>query len=332
MITFVLGVYNNLELTKSCYNHIRSIYPTNPLVISSGGSTDGTKEWLESLEDDELSFIHDDERISFSTTYNNGIKLVDTEKLVLIHNDMVISSNFLENLEKYVDKKTLLSYTTIEPPLFNYHIRPGKINLDLGDSFENFNYTLFDEYIKKYSDENLYNGASFFMCGYKSMFEDVGYFDEKTFVPAFCEDDDFILRAKLKGYKLKTTGSAIVYHFISKTSRQEKDSTIHEYNSNLNFIRKWGTDYTTFLNNGLFTDDNLYYKRYVMAFKPIDEFNKDLEPFFSYDIENLNIDVMITEVNKITNEDINTIKILQFILPHLNKGKYMINNLMVTLL
>ena len=88
-ITFVLAVYNKLNLTKECYRYLRDLYPNEPLVISSGGSTDGTKEWLESLEDNNLSFIHDDDRLTFSETYNAGIKLVDTEKLVLIHNDMV---------------------------------------------------------------------------------------------------------------------------------------------------------------------------------------------------------------------------------------------------
>lgn len=327
MITFVLGVLNNLELTKKCYTHLRDIYPTNPLVISSGGSTDGTKEWLESLEDDELSYIHDDEQVSFSTTYNNGINLVDTEKLVLIHNDMVISNNFLETLDKHINKKRLLSYTTIEPPLFNYHIRPGKVNLDLGDSFENFNYKLFNEYIEKYSDNNLYDGASFFMCGYKSMFEDIGYFDEETFIPAFCEDDDFLIRAKLKGYELKTIGSAFVYHFVSKTSRQNINSNIHEYNSNINFIKKWGTDFNTFIDNGLFTNDTFKFRRYKISL--VNNTNKDLDIFFSKDD---NVDVIVEQINELNDTDLITIKNLQFTLPHLNKGTYIINNLKVTLL
>ena len=73
-ITLVLAVLNKLDLTKDCYNHLRKIYPEAPLVISSGGSSDGTKEWLESLEDEYVSYFHDDERLTFSDTYNAGIK------------------------------------------------------------------------------------------------------------------------------------------------------------------------------------------------------------------------------------------------------------------
>jgi GT2 family glycosyltransferase len=126
-ITFVLAVYNKLDLTKECYRRLRNVYPTSPLVISSGGSYDDTKEWLESLSDENLSFIHDDDRLTFSETYNAAIKLVDTEKLVLIHNDMVIGEGFLEAIERLLKPNMLLSYTTIEPPIFAGHKRPGKV-------------------------------------------------------------------------------------------------------------------------------------------------------------------------------------------------------------
>ena len=71
-ISFVLAVYNGLHMTQSCYMKLREVYPEAPMVISSGGSNDGTKEWLESLEDDFLSYIHDDEKITFSDNYNAG--------------------------------------------------------------------------------------------------------------------------------------------------------------------------------------------------------------------------------------------------------------------
>ena len=148
-ISLVLAVYNNLNYTKDCYNRIRDIYPEAPMVISSGGSDDGTLEWLQSLDDDYLSFIHDDDKLTFSDNYNSAIKLVDTDKLVLIHNDMVIGENFLENLSELIDEKSLLTYTTVEPPIFKGHKRPGKVLLELGRSFFDFNYPLFNEYVDR---------------------------------------------------------------------------------------------------------------------------------------------------------------------------------------
>lgn len=128
-ISMVLSAYNNLELTKKCYKHIKSLYPKSHLIISSGGSTDGTKEWGKSLNDPYTKFLHTDEQITFSETYNRGVSLVETDKLVLIHNDMILGKTFLENLDKLLQENMLLSYMTIEPPIFNSHSRPGKLLL-----------------------------------------------------------------------------------------------------------------------------------------------------------------------------------------------------------
>ena len=169
-ITFVLAVYNKLDLTKNCYQRIRELYIDAPLVISSGGSSDGTKEWLESLDDEYLSYIHDDDKLTFSENYNAGINLVDTDKLVLIHNDMVIGHGFLENISKILDDNTntLLSYTTIEPPIFKDHRRPGKILIDLGYGFDTFNKNQFDLLVNQMINNcSLYDGATFFMSGTK---------------------------------------------------------------------------------------------------------------------------------------------------------------------
>ena len=88
------------------------------------------------------------------------------------------------------------------------------------------------------------------MSGTKEMFDDIGGFDGFSFTPCFAEDDDFIIRAKLKGYKLKTTDCAITYHFVSQTSRfseeYKNDRVLYEINSNRNFVRKWGIPISSF--------------------------------------------------------------------------------------
>lgn len=361
-ITLVLAVLNKLDLTKDCYNHLRKIYPEAPLVISSGGSSDGTKEWLESLEDEYLSFFHDDERLTFSDTYNSGIKLVDTEKLVLIHNDMVIGEQFLENLDRLLDENpnTLLSYTTIEPPIFKGHKRPGKVLLDMGTSFHNFDHPQFEQYVRDHKDNcNLYDGAVFFMSGYKTMFDDIGGFDGFSFVPCFCEDDDFLIRAKLKGYQLKTTDCAITYHFVSQTSRFSDDykdqRRIYEVCSNRNFVRKWGLPFAAFLEIRYWEDKEFKYPTFSMGLKTRDKSRLfELEMFFDkidlgeipedyikneqkntrYDLRSKftltdTVDVMVYETAPFTDEDIYTFNRLRLSLPHYEPGEYNIGNMLI---
>jgi GT2 family glycosyltransferase len=250
-ISFVLAVYNNLELTKNCYQRIRSLYPTAEIVITSAGSTDGTNEWLDGLNDDHLIFRYLKYKVSFGRNYNMGIELVTNPKLVLIHNDMIIGKNFLETLNKHLTEDIILSYTTIEPPIFEGHERPGKVIRDYGNSFEDFKYNEFDYYIDQV-ETNITKGASFFMSGYKQSFIKIGMFDGLTFDPCFCEDDDILYRFYLNGFKLKTISSAVVYHFVSRTSRFSEEiknkTAYYEMTSNSKFKNKWGFT-TVQLNN-----------------------------------------------------------------------------------
>lgn len=246
-ITVVLAVKNNLEYTKQFYTNFRKLYPEISLVISSGGSIDNTEKWLEKIRETDIwfSYKHTSNDISFSENYNIAISMVNTDKLVLVHNDMILGKNFLENLNNILSPGTLLSYTTIEPPIFPDHDRPGKLIKEFGRDFDSFDVESFNEYIGKDQSENLITeGISFFMSGYKSDFEEIGGFDGGTFNPYFCEDDDIIWRFKLNNKKLITTNKSLCYHFVSKTSRfssefESKTKSI-ELNSNRNFIRKWG--------------------------------------------------------------------------------------------
>jgi GT2 family glycosyltransferase len=359
-ISFVLAVYNKLDLTKECYKYLRKQYPEVPLVISSGGSSDGTKEWLESLDDDFLSFIHDDDRLTFSDTYNAGIKIVDTEKLVLIHNDMVIGDGFLESIERLLKPNMLLSYTTVEPPIFKGHKRPGKVLLDFGTSFHNFNHFQFNNYVQQWKDsDKLYDGAVFFMSGYKKMFEDVGMFDGFSFVPCFCEDDDFLIRAKLKGYELKTCDSAVTYHFVSQTSRFSEDMKNNrlkiEMDSNRNFVRKWGIPIVSFNEIRYWEDKKFKFNTFSMGLTTRHK-NRliEIEPFFDkinlgtipddyvekeqpntrYDLRSKftlteDVDVMIYELNPFTDEDIYLLYTLRLSIPHYEPGDYEIGNMKI---
>jgi len=359
-ITFVLAVYNKLDLTKECYRLLREVYPTAPFVISSGGSSDGTKEWLESMNDDYLSYFHDDDRLAFSDTYNAGIKLVDTEKLVLIHNDMVIGEGFLEAIERLLTPNMLLSYTTIEPPIFRGHKRPGKVLLDLGTSFHNFDHFNFNNYVKQWNtNDTLYDGAVFFMSGYKKMFEDVGGFDGFSFFPCFCEDDDFLIRAKLKGYELKTCESAITYHFVSQTSRFSEEMKINrgkiEMDSNRNFIRKWGVPIHSFNELRYWEDKTFKFNTFSMGLTTRNTGRlHQIEPFFDkidlgtipeeyisneqkstqYDLRSKftlvdTVDVMIYEIAPFTDEDLYLLYTLRVSIPHYEPGEYEIGNMKI---
>jgi GT2 family glycosyltransferase len=247
-ISLIVALRNNLDYNKHFYSTTRSLYPNVEICFSSYGSTDGTHEWLEEIASIDLNvkIFFSNETATFSDNYNKATSLATNDYVVYLHNDIVLAPGFLENLEKYVSPNKVISYTTIEPPIFAGHERPGKLIQNLGADLETFDkdklYQFAKEKQSEYKDK-IEQGITFFMCLRREVLLQIGGMDN-LFNPMFCEDDDLILRLKLYGLNQFTSLDAICYHFVSKTSRfseeYENKSKSIELNSNKNFIRKWG--------------------------------------------------------------------------------------------
>jgi GT2 family glycosyltransferase len=246
-ISLLAALKNNLDYNKHFYTTTRAIYPEVEICFSSFGSTDGTHEWLDTLKDDPYTKVfHSDEYGNFSDNFNKAASMATKEYIVFVHNDIVLAPGFIENLEKHCNLDTVVSYTTIEPPIFAGHERPGKIIKDFSADLETFDingfYQFAAETVEKYKDQ-IESGIVFFMCMPKDKYLEIGGLDN-LYNPMFCEDDDLILRWKLMEMNLITSLDAITYHFVSKTSRfseeYEKRTQQIELHSNRNFLRKWG--------------------------------------------------------------------------------------------
>lgn len=182
---------------------------------------------------DEVEIIlQEDSSLTMGNNYNRAVERANGEKIILLHNDMILKPGFIEEMEKHIVKNRITTYTRVEPPIYT-DIYPGKILLDCGSNLETFNKKKFEE-LK--IEESLVDGGTqlFFGC----LKEDYIGIDGNTY-EMFCEDDDFHLRCTIAGMERKVS-SAYVYHFVSKTSRTTKDYQKIEFNSNRNFIRKWG--------------------------------------------------------------------------------------------
>jgi hypothetical protein len=234
---------NNQDYTEYTINSIRQYYPN---------------------ENEVEIILQEDSTITLGINYNNAVAKAKGEKIILLHNDMVMSKGFIETMDKHIQKGRITTYTRIEPPIYN-DTYPGKVILDCGSDLKTFNKKKFEEHIPH---ESLIDGGSqlFFGC----MKEDYIGIDGYTF-KMFCEDDDLHLRYKLAGFEHKVS-SAHVYHFVSKTSRTKSDSREIENQSNINFIKKWG-----FRNSQY----NKCYKKSYSLINPNPQLEAVLEPWFN---------------------------------------------------
>jgi GT2 family glycosyltransferase len=246
-ISILVGLKNNIEYSQKFYKRFREIYPNEELCFVSYGSNDGTHEWLDSLSDKNLNYYYSNEKKTFSDTFNKCAEIATKDYIVFCHNDIVILDNWLENIIKHLDKKIAVTYTTIEPPIFSSHVRPGKIIKDFGLDFDSVKFKDLEIYAKQVQLDNknktIY-GSAFFIAQNRELYLSIGGM-HNLYSPMFCEDDDLLIRLKLLKVDLITSLDSLCYHFVSKTSRfseeHKNDSKKIEYNSNKNFIRKWGT-------------------------------------------------------------------------------------------
>lgn len=360
-ISLILSIKNNIEYTKNFYFTTRKLYPDIEICFASYDSKDETNEWLDRiiLQDCNIKVFHaNDNTKSFSDTYNKSVSLSTKPFILFVHNDMILSEKFIENIYKHIQDDTVVSYTTVEPPIFSDHERPGKLIHNCGTDLNNFDSDKWKTYSKIITDKNkdkIEDGITFFMCLSRDLFMNIGGFDN-LFYPFFREDDDLIKRLKMVTKKHITSLDSLCYHFVSKTSRfsteyQHQSSRI-EYNNIRNYIRKWGSitepysyDVDFLLKNcslqALFEFEPLAKNIYIEKDK---EYIK--EKYISMEQKNTKISlinkihtdpnsidsdiVCIIDCEKINKQDINNISNIQYIINDINKhGAYEINNIIL---
>jgi GT2 family glycosyltransferase len=249
-MSILVGLRNNLDYTRAFYQKTRETYPDAEICFVSYGSTDGTHEWLNQLNDRSVKSFISNETKTLADAYNKATEIATKEYVVYAHNDMVFSDTFISDLLKDLNHNSVIAYTTVEPPVFAHHIKPGKIIHNCGDDFTNYDNENFQNFNRENAatnpgllDWDTKTNISFFISVHRETLLNMGGLDN-LFDPFFCEDDDLTRRFNLNNLDMKISLKALCYHFVSKTSRfseEFKNTTQNiEFNSNRNYIRKWG--------------------------------------------------------------------------------------------
>jgi glycosyltransferase involved in cell wall biosynthesis len=253
-ITFVIPSRNNLEFLQLAYKSIRNLKTKHEVLVLDDASTDGTAEWIKSLNDKDLiTYVNPGpERIGIVGMFDKGIEMARTEIIFAFHADMIAGPNLDINILKHLKRGTVVSATRIEPSL--HPSGPEKITQDWGVEVEEIDFTKVIDSIGHFESQNkdkTTEGIFAPWCMYKEDFLAVGGHDE-VFAPQSKEDSDLFNRFVLNGYKVIQAWDGLVYHFTSRGSRFNKhaggaagqNSQEWIYTTTKNgreFIRKWGS-------------------------------------------------------------------------------------------
>jgi glycosyltransferase involved in cell wall biosynthesis len=221
-ISFIIPSRNNLKYLQQAVQSITDCYGDNhDIVLLDDASTDGTWEWVQSLEGEHF-IKHRNEgpaRLGHTILYDKGVELSKTDIFSILHADMVVTKNYVPNLLKHIDKKVVVAATRIEPPL--HPPGPEKHVRSFGFEPEEFQKDKFLDDVKLLEEINkdkTTNGIFAPWCMYKEDFQSIGGHDP-LFAPMELEDSDIFNRMYLAGYKLIQSRDSFVYHMTCRGSR-----------------------------------------------------------------------------------------------------------------
>ena len=221
MISFIIPSYNNLRHLKNVYASILKHAPEAEVILLDDGSTDGTWEWMQEQykQDENLVILQVQERTGHTILYDAGIEYATNDIVGILHADMILGPNYIQNMIKHLQPGKVVCATRIEPPLHP----PGKekIIMDFGQDFDTLDIDAFEEFAMQQQEENV-DRITYGMFApwilYKSDFQAIGGHDP-LFAPFPYEDSDIFQRWILAGYELIQSRDAFVYHMTCRGSR-----------------------------------------------------------------------------------------------------------------
>ncbi len=239
MISIIIPVYNNLNLTIDCITSLLNYidYSINyEIIISDDCSNDETNEYFSQITHKKIKYRRNSKNHGFAYTCNRGAEIAKGDFLLFLNNDCIIYDNiltkFLKTFDKYpntaiVGAKLLYEDKTIQHA--GVVIFP---TFSIDHIFRHFpeNY----HGVNKLRKLRIVTGACLMIP--KKIFFEIGMFDE-NFKNGF-EDVDLCLKAFYKGYNIIYNPEIHLFHLENKTRNVNPTKPSEQKNSKYLFF-KW---------------------------------------------------------------------------------------------
>jgi GT2 family glycosyltransferase len=98
-VSFLIPLYNCLPLTQAMLASLQETVPAtldHEILLIDDGSTDGTREWLQTLNAPYLRVLLNDRNLGYASTNNRAAAAATGDVLVLLNNDLLLTPHWLE--------------------------------------------------------------------------------------------------------------------------------------------------------------------------------------------------------------------------------------------
>lgn len=219
-IAVILVNWNGYVHTLQCINSLRQVQHKGlEIIIIDNGSEAGEVSLLRDLAG--ITLLEQSQNLGFTGGNNVGIKYAinkGLDAIMLLNNDTTVTPDFLFPLLNELNRQqvaavqpkihTMQSANTIWNAGGTFNFFTGKART-IGEG--QFDRGQFDEL----KEVDWITGCCLFAK--RQVFEEVGLLDDNFF--ALCEDVDWSLRAKRKGYQLVYQPASKIFHFEGATAK-----------------------------------------------------------------------------------------------------------------
>jgi len=226
-VSIIILNWNQREKTLQCLKSLKKIsYSPFEIIIIDNGSTDDSVSAIKN-EYPDAYIIENKRNLGVAGGRNLGIEYVQkksTDYMLFLDNDTTVHRHFISEMvkvgegDKNIGILTGKIYFSSQPDkiwcaggtLSLYRCHFGLIGYDKIDRGQ----------YDKLKEVDHVTGCCLMVKN--EVVDKIGILDQ-NFVPYYCEDTDFCLRAKKKGYKIMyVPKSKLWHHIIKKTSVSEK--------------------------------------------------------------------------------------------------------------
>ena len=244
-------------LTKTEYKHFKIF------IIDNNSQEEKTFDYYETLKSFSLiKILEYNKPFNFSAIINFAVSKIDNEYILFLNNDTkVITSEWLSAMVEHIQRKEVgavgakLLYpdNTIQHAgvILGLGVGPYRV---AGHSHKYISNSANGYFYRPHVIQNLSAVTGACMLTKKSLFVEVGGFDEKNLPIAF-NDVDYCLKLRKKGYLIVYTPYAVLYHYES-LSRGHEDTPEKQrrFLKEIKYmLKKWGQ----ILNNDPYYNPNL---------------------------------------------------------------------------
>jgi GT2 family glycosyltransferase/glycosyltransferase involved in cell wall biosynthesis len=223
----IIPIYNAYDCLEECIDSVinNTDLVNNNLILIDDASTD-ERVWdlLKTYKKKypEFKVIQNEKNLGFVGTTNKVMKLLKNDVL-LLNSDTIVTPRWLEKIKECAYSQEMVATGTplsnnatlsSVPNIFEENELPNGISLEeMNDIVEKCSYNDYPE---------IPTAHGFCMYIKRSVLEEVGYFDEKSFGKGYGEENDFCFRCFDYGYRHLLCDNTYIYHKESQSFSNTK--------------------------------------------------------------------------------------------------------------